>query len=146
MVGTKHQTTSVSRNLCLVESAFQGDDILACHLLAARSVSLTRSGDYRGGFRIAVRGQRMDGLLVLGRVNGIAVALYIGGELVIGNGIQLVVRHAGRLRLVFVQADGNITFRKILDRNRIGGIVYQHIRITSHIHQMDDVSTLGILK
>ena len=143
VVGAEHQHAAVLGHLQVVEGALQGDDVLHGHLLAARRVRLAAGGDDGRLVRVAVGCQGVGGLLVLDGQDGVAVTLHVGGELVVGDGIQLVVRHAGGLRLELVQPDGDVRLVQVLDGDGIGGVVHQHVRVAAHVHQVYDL-VLGL--
>ncbi|MFK2295078.1 hypothetical protein ACIXMS_09620 [Bacteroides fragilis] len=86
---------------------------------------------------MAVGSQGMGRFLVFIGQDRVAVSLHIGRELVEGKGVKLIVRHAGRFRLEFIQPDRDVAFRQILHGDRIRGVVDQYVRIASHIDQMD---------
>ena len=86
---------------------------------------------------MAVRRQGVSGLLVFHRQDSISMAFHIGRELVERQSVKLVVRHAGCLRLKFVQTYRYIAFRQVLNGDWISSIIHQYIRITAYIYQMN---------
>lgn len=148
MVRTQHKTAPVLRHLGIVQGAFQGDDVFQGQFFPSCGIRLPAGGDHRSLACMAVWSQGVRSLLVTDTVDGVPVTLDIKRELVIGNCIKLVIRHTGGLCLEFVQPDGDVILLQILYGYGIGGVVHQHVRIGTHIHQVDDlvVHSCGIVR
>ena len=115
MIRTKHKYATVFRHFHIIESTFQSDNVLDSHLLASCRIRITTGGNNRSFVRMAVRRQGVSGLLVFHRQDSISMAFHIGRELVERQSVKLVVRHAGCLRLKFVQTYRYIAFRQVLN-------------------------------
>ena len=140
MVVAEHEAATLHRHVQLVERLLQADDVVHAELHATGLlVGLTRCAEHRGGGGVLVRGEGVRRLRELGHVDGSRMGILHTADLVVGDGVKLIVGDRGRLGLELVELDGDVAICQFLHRQWIGRVVDEHVRVASHIDQVDHV-------
>ena len=81
----------------------------------------------------------MSRLGELGIIDGISVRFLHTCNLVVADGIKLIISDWCNLSLELIKADADVLVIQLLQVNRICGVVDQYIRINTCIYQVDDI-------
>ena len=67
------------------------------------------------------------------------MTLLHSGNLVVADGVQLIIGDRGHLGLELVKLNGDVLVIKCLQGDWVGGVVDKHVRVNANLHQVNHI-------